>query len=313
MNITNLAKTDLNLLVSLHVLLEERSVSASAKRLSITQPAMSKTLARLRDTFDDPLFVRSKRGIQPTPRAEALAAELQQILSSIEALLDGGEFSPGNYRGDITLAISEYVGMSLLPPLSARLQSVAPKLKLRTITRVERQLERLAMGELDFAIQLSRSGYPGEYRYQSLGSSPLAVFVRRSHPIIGKPLTRLALGQYPMISLYISDREDLTLPSFEADDLGQGPPGMLETSHLLTAFEVLRETDYTLICPAYLARNDGVTRDIVALPLPPGEAQSVDYTLVSHERTAHSAIHQWLWNEIVDTVRGMRMRTVHRG
>ena len=67
MNVKALAKADLNLLVALYVLLEEGSVSAAAKRLSITQPAMSKTLARLRNTFDDPLFVRSKRGIQPTP------------------------------------------------------------------------------------------------------------------------------------------------------------------------------------------------------------------------------------------------------
>ena len=88
---------------------------------------------------------------------------------------------------------------------------------------------------------------------------------------------------------------------------------MLETSHLLTALEVLRETYYTLVCPAYLARNEGATRDVIALPLPPHEAQSVDYTLVAHERTAQSAIHQWLWNEIVDTVRNMRVRTVHRG
>jgi len=89
--------------------------------------------------------------------------------------------------------------------------------------------------------------------------------------------------------------------------------GMLETSHLLTALEVLRETDYTLICPAYLARNEGATRDVVALPLPTEDAQSVDYTLVAHERTRRSAIHQWLWNEILDTVRNMRIRTVHRG
>jgi DNA-binding transcriptional LysR family regulator len=88
---------------------------------------------------------------------------------------------------------------------------------------------------------------------------------------------------------------------------------MLETSHLLTAFEVLRETNYTLICPAYLARDDGATRDVVALPLPQGQSQSVEYSLVAHERTARSPIHQWLWNEIIDTVRSMRVRTVHRG
>ena len=166
MNVKALAKADLNLLVALYVLLEEGSVSAAAKRLSITQPAMSKTLARLRNTFDDPLFVRSKRGIQPTPRAELVGAELKPLLSKIETLLDGEDFTPASYRGEIQIAISEYVGISLLPPLSAKLQQLAPKLRLKTITRVENQLHQLATGDLDFAIQLSRRDYPKEYRYQ---------------------------------------------------------------------------------------------------------------------------------------------------
>ena len=72
MDISKFAKADLNYR-ALHVLIEERSVSKAANRLHVTQPAMSKTLNRLRETFDDPLFARSKRGIQPTPRAEALA------------------------------------------------------------------------------------------------------------------------------------------------------------------------------------------------------------------------------------------------
>ena len=311
MNVKALAKADLNLLVALYVLLEEGSVSAAAKRLSITQPAMSKTLARLRNTFDDPLFVRSKRGIQPTPRAELLGAELKPLLSKIETLLDGEDFTPASYRGEIQIAISEYVGISLLPPLSAKLQQLAPKLRLKTITRVENQLHQLATGDLDFAIQLSRRDYPKEYRYQSLGNSPLGIFVRRDLPLIGQVITRDNLSYFPSINLYVSDRmESPQLPELPA--MGERV-GMLETSHLLTALEVLRETDYTLICPAYLARNEGATRDVVALPLPTEDAQSVDYTLVAHERTRRSAIHQWLWNEILDTVRNMRIRTVHRG
>ncbi|EED36460.1 transcriptional regulator, LysR family [Luminiphilus syltensis NOR5-1B] len=310
MNIRLLAKTDLNLLVSLHVLLEERSVSRAAERLSITQPAMSKTLARLRETFDDPLFSRSKRGIQPTPRAMALSAELYRLLNKIESLLDAGEFSPGAYRGEISIAISEYVGFTLLPPLTGHLQSKAPKLRLRTITRAENQLELLAQGSLDFCIQITRDSYPPEYRTFPLASSPLALFVRRDHPLVGNTLTRASVAEFPMINLYVADRSQSGL---NETVLNGAPVGTLETSHLLTAFEVLRETDYTLVCPAYLARNDGATRDVVALPLPPGETRNVDYSLVAHERTSRSPIHQWLWNQIIDTVRSMRVRMVHRG
>lgn len=311
MNLNLLSKVDLNLLVALHVLLEERSVSNAAKRLSITQPAMSKTLARLRDTFDDPLFARSKRGIQPTPRALSIATELHKILNKVEGLLDAGEFSPMIFRGEITLAISEYVGFTLLPPLTARLQTRAPKLRLKTITRAEGQLDQLASGDLDLAIQIARPHYGQEYRSHPLASSPLAVFVRREHPLIGRAITEASLAEFPSISLYVADRSEIALETGTLEVSVNR--GMLETSHLLTAFEVLRETNYTLICPAYLARDDGATRDVVALPLPQGQSQSVEYSLVAHERTARSPIHQWLWNEIIDTVRSMRVRTVHRG
>jgi len=288
-------------------------VSKAASRMAITQPAMSKTLARLREAFNDPLFVRSKRGIQPTPRAESLVSELENILGSIENLLIEGEFSPLSYQGEVSIAISEYVGLSLLPALASKLQTIAPKLRVKTITRVEGQLEHLASGELDFAIQIERASYGPEYRMQPLGSSPLAIFVRRQHPLVDQGISIDTLLQYPTINLYISDRENLELTIQNRYREVFGSAGMVETSHLLTALEILRETDYTLLCPAYLARNDGATRDVVALSLPPEHATIIDYALVAHERTQRSALHQWLWSEIIDTVRNMRMRTVHRG
>jgi len=312
MNLNRLARIDLNLLVSLHVLLEEGSVSRAADRLSITQPAMSKTLGRLRETFDDPLFVRSKRGIQPTPRALSLVAELKSILGQVDSLLDAGDFSPAAYRGEITLAISEYVGFTL-PPLSARLQSIAPRLRLRTITRAERQLDQLAKGELDFAIQIHREEYPPEYTIAPLAASPLAIFVRQEHPLVEQTLTSDLVRQYPQVALYVADREELIGGQVLARGLFESDRGTLETSHLLTAFEVLRETDYLLICPAYLARNEGATRDIVALTLPLDLTFSVQYSLIAHKRTEHSPVHQWLWHEIIETVQAMRFRTVHRG
>jgi DNA-binding transcriptional LysR family regulator len=313
MDVSKLAKADLNLLVALHVLIEERSVSKAADRLNVTQPAMSKTLNRLRDTFDDPLFARSKRGIQPTPRAEALANELIHVLADIEGLLDAGEFSPQAFRGEIAIAISEYVGFTLLPSLTARLETRAPKLKLRTITRAEQQLDMLADGRLDFAIQLSRNAYPSEFRHFELASSPLAIFVRRDHPLTQQPLTEDNLRLFPQINLYIADRAQTDYVDQSTSQVLGSAKGSVETSHLLTAFEILRSTNYTLVCPAYMARNDGATLDLVTLPLPGDHGQTVAYSLVAHDRTARSPIHQWFWNEVIDAVRGLRVRTVHRG
>jgi|GEM_PF-1212950 len=99
-------KVDLNLLIALQVLSEEKSVSRAAERLFITQPAMSKTLTRLRTLFDDALFTRSSRGMQPTPRAVELAAGLSEILGDISHLLE--ELAQGNLDFAIHIKQANY-------------------------------------------------------------------------------------------------------------------------------------------------------------------------------------------------------------
>ena len=83
MNLTSLSAADLNLLPVLQVLLEERNVTRAAGRLNLTQPAISRNLARLRQLFNDPLFTRTPKGLSPTPRAQALALQLQQSLQDL--------------------------------------------------------------------------------------------------------------------------------------------------------------------------------------------------------------------------------------
>jgi DNA-binding transcriptional LysR family regulator len=235
------------------------------------------------------------------------------VLTDIESLLDAGEFSPNAFRGEIVIAISEYVGFTLLPSLTSRLETRAPKLKLRTITRAEHQLDLLADGSLDFAIQLSRTNYSREFRHHELASSPLAVFVRRDHPLTKQPVHENDLSLFPQINLYIADRNEVAEVDQSASEILGGAKGSLETSHLLTAFEILRSTNYTLVCPAYMARNDGATRDLVTLPIPEHLGRTIEYSLVAHQRTERSPIHQWFWNEVIDAVRALRVRTVHRG
>ena len=206
---------------------------------------MSKTLGRLRETFDDPLFVRSKRGIQPTPRALGLAGELKSLLGQVDGLLDAGEFTPAAYRGEITLAISEYVGFTLLPPLSARLQSSAPRLRLRTITRAERQLDQLASGNWISQYKFSGRNIRPSTQYRHW-QPPLLRFCPAGPPARAQTLTADLMRQYPQVALYVADREEL-IGGQVWRGLFESDRGILETSHLLTAFEILRETDYLLI------------------------------------------------------------------
>jgi DNA-binding transcriptional LysR family regulator len=311
MDTRELSKIDLNLLISLQVLLEENNVSRAAERLYITQPAMSKTLSRLRELFDDPLFTRSGHGMQPTPRALELADGLGGILGDISKLVAGARFDPATFDGEVTLALSDYIGVALLPELVRRLQGIAPFLRMKVVTRIENPLEQMAMGRLDFAVQLQRADYGRDYRVMPLGGSPPAILMRQGHPLANGPVTRERLEQFPIIRPYLSDQEQAEIQrrSVTADMLREGRRGSLEISHLLTALEVLRHTDYFMPAPAYVLQNTAATRDIIALPLPREDNYVLDYALVSHRRTLNSPLHNWLWREITCTIRDLRTPT----
>jgi DNA-binding transcriptional LysR family regulator len=298
-DIRQLQRIDLNLLVALQTLLEERSVSRAAQRLHITQPAMSKTLARLREAFDDALFTRSQGGMQPTPRAQELEPSLATILTDIGHLVAGADFDPRAYSGETVISASEYIG--LLPFLIQCLHEEAPRLSIRTITRVENQLEQLASGNIDFAIHLSLEHYPGEFRVQRLHGSPPAILVREGHPLSRGEVTWESLAEYPVIRLYVSDLDEAQLvrTSEAYNRMQHRHQGSLETSHLMTAVEVLRNTDYFLPGPLHMILHDTARRGIVTLPFPEDGLEDIQYSLVMHQRCAHSPVHEWLWSQIL--------------
>ena len=119
-----LVRTDLNLLVALQILLEERNVTRAAERLSVSQPALSKTLQKLRAAFDDELFTRTAHGLVPTPRAEVLARDLPALLESVESVLGNDDFDPMTYVGGFKLLLPPIVSESLLPALMAMISFV---------------------------------------------------------------------------------------------------------------------------------------------------------------------------------------------
>ncbi len=310
MDTRDLARIDLNLLISLQVMLEEQNVSRAARRLFISQPAMSKTLIRLRNVFHDPLFTRSSHGMQPTPRALELELELEPVLRGINRMISDQNFDPSSYEGEITIALSEYIGIAILPLLMSRLQFVAPHLRVKSITRVEHQLDQLANGSLDFAIHIRHRGYKQDFIHTSVGSSPPVILAREGHPLLVEGVTWESIGRYPFISLYISDLEELEIFHSEKafGRVRQHASGSFETSHLLTALEVLRHTDFLMPGPPFVLQNPTVGYKIQALPFPEEVSYEVEYRLVRHRRTEKSALHNWLWQEILDVIEASRTR-----
>jgi DNA-binding transcriptional LysR family regulator len=305
MDTKQLVKIDLNLLLALQIMLEERNVSRAAERLYITQPAMSKTLTRLRNVFDDLLFTRSGHGMLPTPRALELEAPLKSALRDVEDIIAPQIFDPLNYTGSITIALSEYVGIGLLPTLMEQLQTEAPRLSIKSISRVENQLDQLTNGYMDFAIHMERTHYGPEFNVECIGEAPPIILARKNHPLSkNNKTTWQNLLEYPLVKLYISDPETLEIYS-DAQYFGKDTEmhhSSFETSHLLTALQVLRRTDRLLPGPPFLTHNPLVHDNITALPFPEEKSFTVRYMLVSHQRTDSSPVYPWFREKIKNIV-----------
>lgn len=154
MDNVNLRNVDLNLLVVLDVLLDERHVTRSARRLGLSQSATSNALGRLRDLFDDPLFVRGPGGMLPTPRAMELQGPVREALRTLrDALHRPLPFAPRSSDQRFVIGLSDYVGQLLVPAFTARVATEAPGVDLAFIAhRNQLDVEGLAAGAPDVSI-----------------------------------------------------------------------------------------------------------------------------------------------------------------
>jgi len=177
------AELDLQHLRVLDVLLRERSLTRAAKVLDVTQPALSKTLARLRRYFDDPLFVRVSHRMEPTPKALALTAPVADVLEKMRALRgDHVVFDPKTSGRTFQFCVVDAGVIKLLPPLLKRVASEAPHVRLRVVQLEGAHLESwLETGTVDFAM----GSFPDlgkSVRRQYLWTEEYVSVINRGHP-----------------------------------------------------------------------------------------------------------------------------------
>ena len=193
-NSVPLSAVDLNLLVALDLLLEERSVRAAARRAGVTPSAMSHTLARLRVQLGDELLVRAGRQMLPTKRAEALVEPTRQVLNLARALLDdGAPVAPHTLRRPFRVVCTDHVSTVLLPQVEARLRQQAPGADLYVQPLVPETMDDLRAGLADVAIGVFPEA-PPEMRIRHLFDDAFVTVVRQGHPRIPGPT--LSLDDY---------------------------------------------------------------------------------------------------------------------
>ena len=256
MNLQRLSRLDLNLLVALQALLEEKSVTRAAQRLFITQPAMSRVLQRLRQQLDDPLFTRTGNELIPTPKARDLELRLPGMLEDILDMVTEGEFDPAAYVGEITIAIPEFIAISLASQLTAVLNQYAPGVILSISSETDSVEGELADGVLDFAIDIQKE------ISSDIGTRDLAIFspsiwMRTGHPLAEKAAVTLdEILAYPFVQYYlliskrVSARTDARFDR-ALRELGRMRKKAMVTNQLMTAIETVCRTDSLMVAAKF--------------------------------------------------------------
>jgi len=250
----SLAQIDLNLLVALDVLLAERHVTRAARRMGITQSAMSQTLQRLRDVLDDPLLVRRGTGMAPSPRAEALATPLRLALRGLErVVLEPPAFEPARSDRAFRVASFDVYGVSVLPRLFARVHQAAPRVELEVVPVVmDRVHEQLRQGEVDVALLRPREE-PADIAHEPAIEEQLVSMVRADHPLLRARITAAAYVRWPHAIFRITDGGPTAVDAMlDAEGLSRHVP--LRLPYFLAAPALACESDLVITLPRSAAR-----------------------------------------------------------
>jgi DNA-binding transcriptional LysR family regulator len=291
----NLRHLDLNLLLVFDALMQEQNLSRAAVRLNLSQPAVSNALARLRSQLDEPLFIRTARGMQPTPRAHVLHGSVRQALRLLQEGLDpGGEFDPTAADQTFSLSMNDYAQARLLPALSRRLQNSAPKVRLAVRSDAADSLPAwLTTGLLDLAVDYLYFDDP-DLCYQPLLEEQLVVI---DHPAFEPQLSLKAYEQGRHVAL--PDRGgrgsplEIVLGSAKVQRHVQ-----LFVPHYLSIPLIVAQSDLLGTVPRRLAEHFAALMPIRIAELPL-MAPPVQVSLIWHRQQERVPGHRWLREEII--------------
>jgi DNA-binding transcriptional LysR family regulator len=296
----DLRGVDLNLLVSLRVLLTERHVTRSAERLGMTQPAMSAALARSRSLFRDKLLVRGPRGLVLTPRGEQILEQLNKIMEVTERLIAlPEEFTPETGHRTFSLMGSDFMEFILLPLLLAALASEAPNLQILFKSPDRKNLEAmLANSDLDLV-----AGYvpdpPKELIRRTLFHEPFVCVARRGHPLLRDQV--LSIEHYVELQHVQVLARDATMYGDDIETaiaaIGLVRRVALWQPSFLAVGNVVAQTDLISTVPRRIAEHFAQVLPVVMYD-PPLAIPSPDFALYWHPRSQEDPGHKWLRGKI---------------
>ncbi|QRY68529.1 LysR family transcriptional regulator [Ensifer sp. PDNC004] len=286
-----MTRPDLNLLVTLDVLLAEGSVARAARRLRLSPSAMSRALARLREATGDPLLVRAGRGLVPTPRAVELRARTGPIVEAAEACLRPAEsLDLKTLTRTFTLRNREGFVENFGAALIARLAREAPGVRLRFVQKLDRESSPLREGGIDLETGVVGENTGPELRAQALFHDRFVGVVRPGHPLTTGEITpaRYAAAHH----IHVSRRGNDTGPIDDAlEAAGLSRPIAASVGSFSEALALARATDLVASVPE---RYTGTLRQDLATFALPVALPEITISLLWHPRLDADPAHRWL-------------------
>ncbi len=306
------AKLDLNILKVLQVLFEERHVSRTAKRLNISQPAVSASLARLRRYFDDELFFRAGQGLMPTAYAESLRPAVCDAMEIIDSkVLHSRRFEPSKATCTFTFSTSDIGEAACMLPLLFRLQQAAPACTLSSSAAPPRKLaEKMANGEIDIALGYFPDLDAKCFHSELLWYEPLICLLRRDHPVIGETFS---LEQFKSVEHLVVTHEERRHDDYERLIAEKRIPRKVRARicHFTNAPRLLANTDLVATVPRHVASLYADLHQLKCIKLP-FPVPDLEVKLYWHQRAHQDAANCWLRKTIIAMSRERQIPQVAR-
>jgi DNA-binding transcriptional LysR family regulator len=289
--------SDFHLLLTLDALLQEGSVTAAAKRLGLSTPAVSHALARMRARLDDPLLVRAGRGMVLTPRAQTLRAHVSAAVEAAALVFKPpASFDPSRLEGCFSLSMTDYVMTIFGDAFEQRVHAGAPKLDLRFLPNAVDDPERLRRAETDLVVGIY-GDLPPELRARPIITDRLVCVVRRGHPATQHPLTLDAFLCLDHLQVAPRGR-----PGGYVDDLlaarGLRRRVARAVPYFHVALSMTAQTDYILTISERIALSSAAALGLHILE-PPLPLAPFALSMVWHPRFDQDQAHRWLRDQLL--------------
>jgi DNA-binding transcriptional LysR family regulator len=284
---------DLNLLRVFDAMMRTLNVTQAAQQLGLTQPATSHALQRLRKALGDPLFVRTSKGMQPTPFAVGIGERVGQAMGLLETCLgEEPEFAPQTTTRTFTLFITDIGDVVLLPALMAHFKAHAPHARLRAVGASFKDVGReLESGGVDIAVTVLPVLGAGFYQ-QALFREQYVCIARADHPQIRGKLTLQQFGRagHALVTTEGTGHEVIEHSLIKRQ---LGPNIMLRTPHFLAMPALIAQSDLIATVPRRLALATQSTHNIQILPNPI-RLPAYGVKQFWHKRLHDDPAHRWL-------------------